>query len=134
MNKRVIVFLALVCMGISCAKDFQAGLVLGGPDGLSLKSGRWHGAVGINSGEVYLHVDLVKNQTVKQLPFPLYVGYGVYLESGNSIGLGFRSPIGMEADFGDMPFEFFFEIVPTLHGSPKAKIGLGGALGLYYTL
>lgn len=70
--------------------------------------------------------------TDDNLRVAFYYGLGGRLVLEGEAEGGFRFPLGLDFISRTAPLNFFFEVVPVLDLSPKARITLKGALGIRY--
>ena len=156
--KKLIISSLLFCSLHAVAQDsgFGAGIMLGDPTGISLKTwlnsdralgfGIAWGAVG--DGYVHLHADYLFHNhtliTVSKGKLPLYYGPGLRVrfwgdndhdddgDDDSSADLGVRFPVGLAYLFDGAPVDIFIEIVPTLDLVPSTDFDLDAAIGARY--
>lgn len=135
---------------------FGAGIMLGDPTGISLKTwlnsdralgfGLAWGAVG--DGYFHAHGDYLFHNhtliTVSKGKLPLYYGPGIRMrfwgdddhdddgDDDGSVDLGVRFPVGLAYLFDGAPVDIFIEVVPTLDLVPSTDFDLDAALGARY--
>lgn len=138
---------------------FGAGIMLGDPTGISLKTwlnsdralgfGIAWGTVG--HGYFHLHGDYLFHNTnlitVSKGKLPLYYGPGIRMrfwgdhdhddhghnhDHDNSVDLGIRFPVGLAYLFDGAPVDVFLEVVPTLDLVPSTDFDLDAAIGARY--
>lgn len=133
-----------------------AGIIVGGPTGISAKF--WTSgdnaidlAVGWSNNVkwerfdndlyyydtqsfLHIHADYVWHdfdviRSTQRLP--LYYGFGLDYESGNSLptAVGVRGVVGIDWMPYGVPFDVFVEAAPTLYLSPGTAMGLDASLG-----
>lgn len=137
---------ALATPAAAETSTFGAGIILGEPTGLGIKTYLSSGnalAFGVAwslSGENELHVqgdylyhryDLID---VEQGQLPLYFGVGgrIKINEHADDNIGIRIPVGLSYIFDDAPFDIFGEIVPILDLTPDTDFDLNGAIGARY--
>ncbi len=127
------------------AGDFEIGILLGEPTGLSAKYWTaWNGAIDFGAawsfqgkGHFHLHADYLFHNfgifNVTNGDLPLYFGIGgrVRLQEDNS-RIGLRVVIGIEYIFDGHPFSLFFEVAPIVDIAPETEADLNGGLGVRY--
>jgi hypothetical protein len=127
------------------AGDFELGILLGEPTGLSAKIWTaWNGAFDFGAawsfrddGHFHLHADYLFHNfgifDVDSGDLPLYFGIGgrvLLKESDSRVGL--RVVVGVEYVFDAHPFSLFFEIAPIVDIAPETEADVNGGLGARY--
>lgn len=150
------VFFALFLMLLTASPTYgavSAGLVVGNPTGLTLKS--WQGQHALDFGvgwytagyrdvfgnhwsttEVEFTGDYVVHNYglfhLKEGKLPLYYGLGAAVWAGSVGALGVRVPVGLDFIFAGAPLDIFAEIVPTMYLAPSTHLEMGAAFGVRY--
>ena len=150
--------LSILMLGMAPAFGaVSAGLVVGDPTGLSLKS--WHGQHAYNFGlgwqnyggyyyefgphyyyrrnsVIHVTADYVKHNYnvfhLHQGKLPAYYGIGVSVFAGDGSAVGVRIPLGLDYIFAHAPLDVFVELAPTMYLAPGAVFDMGGAAGVRY--
>ncbi|MBA3066488.1 DUF3996 domain-containing protein [bacterium] len=159
--RKLIVFASLVAVllfGNASAQtgDFELGVILGEPTGLSAKL--WTGpntaidgalawSTGRNDNDnLYLHADyLIHNFnliTVEEGKLPFYYGIGGKvriindrddrLNDSDDFRLGVRIPVGLDYIFAGGKVDIFLEIVPIFVIAPDSDFDINSGLGIRY--
>jgi hypothetical protein len=127
------------------AGDFEVGLILGEPTGLSAKlwaTGNTAFDLGVawsfgDGGHFHIHGDYLFHNfsffDVNSGSLPVYVGIGgrVRLQEDDS-RVGLRIPIGLEYILESAPVGFFFEVVPIVDFAPETEADVNGGIGVRY--
>jgi hypothetical protein len=146
MKKVVLLCCCLVALNTAGAQDhgFGAGIMVGGPTGISMKLWQSHtaaidGAVAwsfgkgsalqVNADYIAHSFDVIK---VEKGSLPLYYGIGARVKAGNNTTLGVRIPLGLDYLFEHDPLDAFFEIAPILELAPTTTFDLDGAVGVRF--
>ncbi|MBO8160808.1 MAG: hypothetical protein H0Z24_04165 [Thermosipho sp. (in: Bacteria)] len=147
MNKKFLILILVVITLMyfnAFSRNLGVGFILGEPTGLSFKNWKDYnkaltGAVSwslINNDSLYLHADCLFYKfnwiKVEENALDTYYGIGGKIKLANQIVVGVRFPVGISFNFKDIPFEFFFEIVPTLNLLPASTFEISGGLGMRY--
>lgn len=129
------------------AGNFDAGIILGDPTGLSVKgwlnnAQAWDAAASWSGDEFYIHADyLYHDHTLIKVSqgkssLPVYYGIGARMlnEDNKDTKAGIRIPVGLDYKIEKMPLSLFIEIVPRLDVSPDTDFELDAAAGIRYRL
>jgi len=135
---------------------FGIGLILGGPTGISFELGRlshtlkagigWTLLSSVKILDVNVDYTYVMPGLITKVPeLGPYIGLGVKLlflndeykkdkewDTGSSIAIGARIPVGIKYIIKKVPIDIFLEAVPTLIIIPKVELGIDGAFGARY--
>ena len=123
---------------------FGAGIMLGDPTGISLKSwisktNAWDAGIawGLgHDGALYLHGDYLWHKfnfiPVEKGSLPLYYGIGGRVIFADEAHLGVRGVVGLDYMFAHAPVDIFLEIAPILDLVPGTDFSLNGAIGVRY--
>lgn len=142
----VFILLAVTSLAQATQNDFDLGIILGDPTGISAKKWLTGGqaldfAAGWKTGQVdefTLHADyLLHDYTIlkdQQQAMVLYYGVGVRSHDRDNQRRrnGLRLPVGVEMTLGSSPLVMFAEIVPRLDLSPDTDFTIDAALGFRY--
>ena len=127
------------------AGDFEFGIILGEPTGLSAKFWTsWNMAIDFgaawsfqNDGHFHIHGDYLFHNfdfiDVDSGSLPVYFGIGarVRLQEDDS-RVGIRIPMGLEYIMESYPVGFFLEVVPIVDIAPETEGDVNGGLGVRY--
>lgn len=125
--------------------DFELGVLLGEPTGLSAKFWTaWNSALDFGAawsfgkgGNFHLHADYLFHNfeffDVASGTLPIYAGIGgrVRLEDDDSRA-GIRIAVGAEYIFENYPLSLFFEVAPIIDVAPETEASVNGGLGMRY--
>ncbi len=139
-----ILFLGMLTCSLAAQdQGFGAGVIIGEPTGISLKT--WVSANdaldagvawSISHGWFHVHADYMRHAfaliPVEKGQLPLYFGGGVKVGFGTDIFLGLRVPVGLDYMFESVPLDVFLEVVPGLGILPDTKFDTGGGIGVRY--
>jgi len=139
------------------AGDFEVGILLGEPTGLSAKlwaSGNTAFDLGVawsfgDGGHFHLHGDYLFHNfdffDVNSGSLPVYVGIGGRLrfeddddrndlldDDDDDYRVGLRIAIGLEYILESNPFSFFFEVAPIVDFLPDTEADVNGGIGVRY--
>jgi hypothetical protein len=124
--------------------DWEAGVILGEPTGLSAKywttdetafdfGFAWSFS---KDGHLHVHADYLFHNFdvigVEEGQLPLYFGVGGRLRLEDDSRLGVRFAIGIEYVFEEHPFTAFFEVAPIVDFIPETEGSVNGGLGFRY--
>jgi hypothetical protein len=136
--------LILAAAPLDASNGFGAGIMLGDPTGISLKSWisktkAWDGGIAWGLGRddaLYLHGDLLYHKfnfiPVQEGKLPLYYGAGIRLLFAHESHLGVRGVVGLDYMFAGIPLDLFLELAPVLDLVPATELNMNGALGIRY--
>jgi hypothetical protein len=149
--KRIAIILTVLTLALASTaaaetSTFGAGIIIGEPTGVGIKTHLSSGnalAFGLAwslDGDNELHVqgdylyhnyDLI---TVEEGEMPLYFGIGgrIKINEHKDDNVGVRFPVGLDYIFDGAPFDIFLEIVPILDLAPDTDFDLNGAIGGRY--
>jgi hypothetical protein len=149
--KRIAIILTVLTLALASTaaaetSTFGAGIIIGEPTGVGIKTHLSSGnalAFGLAwslDGDNELHVqgdylyhnyDLI---TVEEGEMPLYFGIGgrIKINEHKDDNVGVRFPVGLDYIFAGAPFDIFLEIVPILDLAPDTDFDLNGAIGGRY--
>jgi len=139
----IIIFTFTICAN-SQSDGFGAGIMVGEPTGISLKSWLSHSTAwdaGVawqlrRKGRFHFHIDYLLHKfgvfNVRKGELPLYFGVGGRLVASDDPNLGIRGVVGVDYMFEKVPVDIFLEIVPVLELLPGTELDLNGALGARY--
>lgn len=119
--------------------DFEAGIILGEPTGISLK--KWQSAntafdaaiawsFGKNES-VLIHASYLYHSPleVDEGDLIFYYGLGARAVISNDPVFGARIPVGLQYILPSARLSFFFEVAPTFDLIPATKFGVNGGVG-----
>ena len=149
--KLLIIVTYLVLVQNSFAREFQLGVILGSPTGISMKSviDNKHSVdaalayslvedMGLEFHADYLVDRAYSFSTNTGIPFELFYGIGGRVASikkgkySNDLALGPRAPIGLTYKMNDPKIEFFLELALVLDVIPETNLDLEGGVGLRF--
>ncbi len=130
------------------SEEISLGIVLGEPNGLSLKLQQnknfvLDNSIGFNTKDNYFLfcIDFLKYDYGKITPkeitgkIPVFYGLGIKIENiKKDTLLGVRFVCGVEYIFEEIPFNIFVKIVPTLNLLPETSAYIYPAIGIRYIL
>ena len=123
---------------------FGAGIMLGEPTGISLKSwltknNAWDAGIAWGMGKdgaLHLHGDYLWHKydfiKVEKGRLPLYYGVGARVLFADDARIGIRGVIGLDYIFARTPLDIFLEIAPVFDIVPGTDLSVNGALGIRY--
>jgi hypothetical protein len=148
MYKKLLIVSALFSVfaanGSGQSAGFGAGIMVGEPTGISLKSwlsrtNAWdagiawgfekQGALHLHADYLWHNFDLIK---IDKGRLPLYYGIGARFLFADDTHFGIRGVIGLNYLFADIPLDLFLELVPIFDLVPGTGIGFNGAFGIRY--
>ena len=149
--KLLIIVTYLVLAQNSFAREFQLGVVLGSPTGISMKS-EIDNKHSVDAALAYslvedrgleFHADYLVEKahefsTNTGIPFDVFYGIGGRIASirkgkhVNDLAIGPRAPIGLAYKMNDPRIEFFGELALVLDVIPETNLDLEGGIGLRY--
>jgi hypothetical protein len=149
--KKIIIILISLFPLISMAKNFELGVVVGAPTGISGKVDLGNnrsidGVIAYSLSDDYgmeLHADyLVENAhtfNLKDLnPLNVYYGIGARLidirrgKDHGELAFGPRAPLGISIDMNQPTVKFFAELALAFDIVPSTNLDLEGGIGLRY--
>ena len=119
--------------------DFEAGIILGEPTGISLK--KWQtantafdAAIAWSFGKnesVLIHASYLYHSPleVDEGDLLFYYGLGARALIANNPVIGARIPVGLQYILPSARLSFFFEVAPTFDLIPATKFGVNGGVG-----
>ncbi|MGM0587910.1 MAG: hypothetical protein ACQETE_05830 [Bacteroidota bacterium] len=140
----LMVILAIAPLVMAQDSGFGAGIMVGEPTGISLKS--WlnestaldAGATWSFTGDpaVHIHADYLLHNfgaiEVEKGRLPWYYGIGGRIQLANDPNIGARIPVGLNYWVEGAPIDVFFEVAPTLDLIPDVTFDVSGGLGVRY--
>ncbi len=123
---------------------FGAGIILGEPTGISLKSwlsptNAWDAGIAWGLGKdsaFHLHGDYLWHKygliKVEKGRLPLYYGVGARLLFASRSHFGIRGVIGLDYLFVSIPLDIFLELAPVFDLAPATELRFNGGLGVRY--
>jgi hypothetical protein len=138
--------IVMICFisGNGQTSGFGAGLMIGEPTGISIKSWvstntAWDAGIAWQlrqGGKMHFHADYLWHKygliKVRRGRLPLYFGVGGRLLSSGEPHIGVRGVIGLDYMFEQAPVDIFLEIVPIFELVPGTDVDFNGALGARY--
>ncbi|HEY4731941.1 MAG TPA: hypothetical protein VIH66_01695 [Gammaproteobacteria bacterium] len=142
--------LAVLFISPAQGNNFDAGIIVGDPTGLSIKgwlnnAQAYDAAASWSSGkndEFYIHADYLHHDytlikvTQGRGSLPVYYGIGARIlnQDNKDTEAGIRIPVGLDYKVDKMPLSLFVEIVPRLDVTPDTEFELDAAAGVRYRL
>jgi hypothetical protein len=141
----IIVLIASVLFSSTGPGNFELGLILGEPTGISAKmwfdrNSAIDGAVSWslkdNDEDLYLHADFLWHNydLIKDASglLPVYYGIGGRVVLANDTWLGARAPVGISWLPGGAPLDLFIEIAAVLDIIPDMEFDINGGIGIRF--
>jgi hypothetical protein len=138
------VWIILITDASGQSSGFGAGIMLGDPSGISLKSwltknSAWDAGIAWRLGEggaFHIHADYLLHKygfiKVEKGSLPLYYGLGARVLFADDTHIGARGVVGLDYLFAATPLDIFLEIVPLLDLVPDVDLDINGAIGIRY--
>lgn len=142
--------LAVSFISLAQGSNFDAGIIVGDPTGLSIKgwlnnaqaydaAASWSGG---KNDEFYIHADYLHHDhtlikvTQGRGSLPVYYGIGarIHNQDNKDTEAGIRIPVGLDYKVDKTPLSLFVEIVPRLDVTPDTEFELDAAAGVRYRL
>jgi len=140
----------VIVMGLLCGalpaqdRGFGAGVFLGEPTGIALKSWTgprtaWAAAAAWSFGHedsLHFHFDYLMHNfnliKTDREPLPFYYGVGIRIKDDRDVRIGVRIPIGINYMFKKAPLDIFLEFVPVFDVVPSTDLFFNGVVGIRF--